>query len=260
MKHPCLWLTVGLLLLLIPCTAGAQIPDRILAPGGAENDPIWVSAAQATTPDGRFESELFNPLEAQNVERLIQAEKKSREAAGISETATSAGCHSWLIFPENPDVYPLSLEGLLDHSRLAFIGTVEDQQQGFYHSHPNSLLQIKVQRVLKAPPGYEASDSVLATYPQVEMKVGDEMVCMRADRYPARPVTGKGIMILAWNIPDWDPLVVAANTDGIFFEDGEGNAVLPSRFETAKTPATWASLVDQVVGLAEADGGGAGHR
>ncbi len=253
MKPPCLWVSVALLL-LTPCAAGAQIPDRIPAPGGAQNDPIWVSAAQATTPDGRFKSELFNPLEAQNVERLIQAEKKAREAAGISETATPAGCKSWLIFPENPDVDPLTLEGLLDHSRLAFIGTVEDQQLGFYHSHPNSLLQIKVQRVLKAPPGYEAISTVLATYPQVEMKVGDEMVCVRADRYKARPITGKGIMILARNIPDWDPLIVAANTDGILFEDGEGNAVLPSRFSKLADALTWTALVHKALDLADAPG------
>jgi len=259
MKYLCPWLWSLLALIPVPCTAGdAQIPSRISAPSGGDNSPIWVSADEATSSDGRFRSELFNRMDQLSVGQLVEAERKAREASGLAKKTSRGGCHSWLTFPGSPDVDPLTLSGLLDYSQLAFIGTVEDQQQGFYHGHPNSLMQIKVERVLKAPPGYEGIPSVLATYPQVEMKVGHELICMRADRYPARPITGKGIMIFARNIPDWDPLIIAANTDGILFEDAAGMVVLPSRFGNVIDPPTWDSVVEQALGLVESPGGGGG--
>jgi hypothetical protein len=258
MKRPCLWLSICLLLLLTLSGAGnAEIPNQIPAAEQGKS-PIWVSAQDATTPDGRFKSELFNPVDELGVHQYLEAAKKARTTAGLSEKQSTAGCQSWIVFPESTGGEAPTLEGLLRDSTLAFLGTVEDQQQGFYHGHPNSLLQIRVEKILKAPEGYGDLSSVFATYPQVAMRVGREMICMRADRYPARPLTGKGILIFTSNIPDKEPLVVAPESDGIFFEDEQGNVVLPKRFGEVLDPPAWSSVVKQAESLTDtgAEAGG----
>ena len=261
MKHSCRWLYICFLLLLIPCTAGnAEIPSRIPAPADHGKSPIWVSAHEASTPDGRFKSELFNPRDELDVHQWLEEAQKARTAAGLSEKQSTAGCQSWIVFPETSGGEPATLEELLHHARLAFVGTVEDQQQGFYHGHPNSLLQIRVDHVLKAPKGYEDVTSLFATYPQVEMRVGKEMICIRADRYPARPLTGKGILIFAANIPDWDPLVVAPKSGGILFEDKDGNVALPKSFGEVLDPPAWSSVVERALSLTQAAPGGGGQQ
>jgi hypothetical protein len=252
MKHLFRWAFAGLLLLLVPTGAGnAEVPSWIPAPKERGPSPIWVSAEEATTPDGRLRSELFNPIEEMNLKRHLESQRKARAASSVATKEKGERCHSWIFIPPHPVVEDLTLESLLAYSQLAFVGIVEDQKEGFYHGHPNSLLEIRVQEILKAPAGYEGITSLFATYPHVEMKVGEELVCMRSDRYPARPITGKGILILAANIPDWDPLVVAPNTEVIFFEDDEGNAVLPGRFGDVLDPPAWSSVVQRALDTAK---------
>lgn len=250
MKH-LLYGACGCLLLLSTATAGmsAEVPDWIPAAPDAGPSPIWMSVQNATDSRGEIRSELFDPVAKMNLERQVEQARKAKGEAGLRQKANGERCHSWIFVPPSPVVDELTLENLLDHARLAFIGTVEDQDQGFYHGHPNSLLEIRVDKVLKAPEGQEEITSVLATFPHVEMEIGGEMVCMRSDRYPERPITGKRIMIFAANIPDTDPLVVAPNTEVVLFEDEAGKAVLPGRFGNVIDPPSWSSLVERTLEL-----------
>lgn len=241
------WMLTCLLLLVPAAAALAEVPSWIQAPAERGASPIWMSAEEATTAEGELRSELFSSLDEMNVRRHLESQREARNQAGLVEKTGADTCQSWIFIPPSPVVAEPTLEALLDHAKLAFVGTVEDQKQGFYHGHPNSLLEIRVETVLKAPEGYEDITSVYATYPHVEMKIGGEMVCMRSDRYPARPLTGKGIMVFAANIPDWDPLIVAPNTEVVLFEDESGNAVLPERFGKVLDPPSWTSLVRNAV-------------
>ena len=238
----------GLLLLLVPVGAGsAEVPNWIPAPADRGPSPIWMSAEEATTATGEPRSELFSRLDERNLRRHLESQRDARREAGLVEKASADACHSWIFIPPSPVLAELTLEALLDNAELALIGTVEDQAQGFYHGHPNSLLAVRVTRVLKAPEGYEEISSVYATFPHVEMKVGDEMVCMRSERYPEHPLTGRGIMVFTANIPDWDPLVLAPNTEEVLFENQAGRAVLPTRGGNILDSPSWSSLVRHVL-------------
>ena len=91
--------------------------------------------------------------------------------------------------------------------------------------------------------------SIFTTFPDVAMSVGGEMLCVRSDRYPERPIVGKGIMIFTSNIPDKDPLVAAPDTDEVLFETKDGNTSLPGPLGQVVNSPPWASLVQQVIDL-----------
>jgi hypothetical protein len=256
-KFP-LWAFVAFLLVVVTATAMAEVPDWIPAPPEAGPTPIWATPEQVTTAKGELRSELFRPYQAKNIKKHLEMARAAREAAGLAGKQGGDVCQSWIFVPPSPVTEELSLESLLSHAELAFVGTVVDRKEGFYHGHPNSLLEIRVEKVLKAPSGRGEITSIFATFPHVEMRVGSEMLCMRSDRYPERPSIGKGIMVFTANIPDSDPLVVAPNTEEVLFETEDGSTSLPARLGDVLNPPSWASLVQRVEELSEvpAEGGG----
>lgn len=253
------WAFVALLLVAATGTAMAEVPDWIPAPPEAGPTPIWATPDQVTTAKGELRSELFQSYQAKNIERHLEMARAAREAAGLAGKQGGDACQSWIFVPPSPVIEEVSLEGLLSHAHLAFLGTVVDRKEGFYHGYPNSLLEIRVEKVLKAPAGQGEITSIFATFPHVEMRVGSEMLCMRSDRYPERPSPGKGIMVFTTNIPDRNPLVVAPNTEEVLFETEDGGTSLPARLGNVLNPPSWASVVQRVEELSEvpAEGGGA---
>lgn len=255
MSHVKWWTFVTSLLLLIPTAAvSSEVPEWIGPPTDRAPTPIWATARAMTTPAGELRNELLIPYQAKRIQRHLDEERKARAAAGLANEEAANQCHNWIYVPPNPEVEEPTLEGLMAHARLAFVGTVLDRQEGFYHGHPNSLLEIRVDKVLKAPEGQEEITSVLATFPHVEMRVGNEMICMRSDRYPERPLTGKGIMVFTVNIPDTDPLIVAPNTETVLFETESGATSLPARLGDVLDPPAWSSIVEEAIDLAGSTG------
>lgn len=236
-----------LLLLLITTPALAEIPERIPDPAGDQKPAIWLSPSEAVDATGEVRADQFEPLARANLERHLAREQKARASAGAEEKAAADTCHSYSLVPSHPVAPELTFETLLDQAQLAFIGTVEDSAQGFYHGHPNSLLEIRIEKVLKAPRNLQGISRLYSTFPHVKMKVGGEMLCIRSERYPQEPVPGKRIMIFTDNIPDREPLIVAPVSETIFLETPEGQAWVPERFETETEPASWHELVDRAV-------------
>lgn len=241
-----------LLLLLLAPPALAEVPERIPDPAGHDKPAIWLSSGEAVDAGGEIRADQLEPLAKANLERRLARERKARADAGALEKTGSETCHSYTLVPAHPVVPQLTFESLLDYARLAFVGVVEDRDQGFYHGHPNSLLEIRVEKVLKAPPDLQGVTRLYATFPHVEMKVGSEMVCVRSERYPQEPIPGKRIMIFTDNIPDRDPLIVAPNTEGIFFEGMEDSALLPKRFHETMDSSSWEALVERAIEEAKA--------
>lgn len=247
---------VAFLLVAATGTAMAEVPAWIPAPPQAGPTPIWATPDQVTTAKGELRSELFQPFQTKNIKKHLEMARAAREATGLAGKQGGEACQSWIFVPPSPVIEDMSLKGLLSHAHLAFVGTVVDRKEGFYHGYPNSLLEIRVEKVLKAPAGQGEITSIFATFPHVEMRVGIEMLCMRSDRYPEQPTPGKGIMVFTTNIPDRNPLVVAPNTEEILFETEDGGTSLPTRLGNVPNPPSWASLVQRVEELsaAAADG------
>lgn len=235
------------LLLLVTAPALAEVPERIPDPTGDDKPAIWLCPGEAMDARGEVRADQFEPLAKANLERHLAREREARARAATAEKAAVDACHSYSLVPSHPVAPELTVETLLDQAELAFIGTVEDRAQGFYHGHPNSLVEIRIEKVLKAPPNFQGIDRLYSTFPHVEMKVGSEMLCIRSQRYPQEPVLGKQIMIFTDNIPDREPLIVAPVSETIFLESPEGHAWVPERFKDEIKSASWDELVDRAV-------------
>lgn len=244
--------TASAVLVLTATTIAAEVPDRIPDPAGAEDRPIWMSHSEAVDAEGMLRGDQFEPIHRGIIEDRVEDSRKARACTGAAEETDAESCQSYTYVPPHPVALDLTFETLLDHAELALVGTVEDRKQGFYRGYANSLLEVRVEKVLKAPPDLQGIGRLYTTFPHVEMKVSGEMLCMRSDRYPQAPIPGKRIMIFTNNIPDREPLIAAPSSEVIFFEDAEGEVSLPEQFDEPMPSYDWNVLVDRAIDDAKA--------
>ncbi len=236
-----------LLLLMVSGTTVVQAGEipSILWSQHDTNKAAWVTADRATV-GGQIDWSLFGDLEAA-VLRCAITRGKGKECAAIGtlrKEIVGAGVAN-------------SLEDLARNSVAVFEGTVIDRSVGFADGIPATLLQVKVDKVVKAGPQLAiagAGDLLYVAYPVAELDLKGLKLC-KSDELLLKEIPKTGDKILA--LPLAGPLnedrnMIYLNSQEIFVQKSGGDFDVPQRWK--KDPRiNKASSLNEVESMVRAD-------
>lgn len=244
--------SVSLLLAAEPPGIPDEIPGR--GTSTAPGTPIWIAAERAVE-GGALRPDLFDPRVRRDLEWAMADRAPNRSVTlESSEHGTANGlraddalCTSWARSPNDWAVADFSYETLIDHAQLALIGVVRSEREGFLFGYGTTLFEVEVEEVLEAPPSGEAIEAVYVSYPSSSIAVGDQMLCSRSVRYPARPQVGRHLLVFAATIPEWDPIIINPSDDELFFEGAKGEVSFPAHLGLGDVtnPPMWHEFVGE---------------
>lgn len=257
---------LSILALSLPSIGATEIPKipPEIPTKGTERDrgkPVWVEAGRAVVQGG-LQTDMFSSMALSHLRWAMRPAKKQagpapprpKGAPSHPPEANEALCETWISTPNEWAVSDFSLEALLEHSELAFLGTVVDVQEGFLYGFEALLFAVSVGEVLQSQrPGgeVEPGSTIYVSYPYASIRIGDQMLCRRGPRYPERPAVGRRILVFAGEVLDREPWVVKPADDELFFESGEGTVVFPAHVGEFLDPPQWDDFVgDQGQNLA----------
>lgn len=232
------------------------IPDEIPGRGTstAPGTPIWIAAERAVE-GGALRPDLFDSRTRRDLDWAMAEKAPDRSIPLASPEQGTRGdlqaddalCTTWVRSTNDWVVSDFSYETLSDHAQLALIGVVRSEREGFLFGHNATLLEVEVEKVLKAPPSDEAIESVYISYPSSSIAIGDQMLCSRSVRYPARPQVGGHLMVFAATIPEWDPIIINPSDDELFFEGANGEVSFPAHVGMGEVtnPPKWQEFVGE---------------
>jgi hypothetical protein len=235
------------LLLLVSGTTAIQAGEipSILWSQHDTNKAAWVTADRATI-NGQIDWSLFGDLEAAILRGAI-TRGKGRECAAIGtlrKEIVGAGVAN-------------NLEDLARNSVAIFEGTVINRSVGFADGTPATLLQVRVDQVVKASPQLAivgAGDLLYVAYPVAEIDLKGLKLC-KSDELLLKEIPKEGDKILA--LPLVGPLnedrnMIYLNSQEIFVQKSGGDFAVPQRWR--KDPRiNKASSLNEVESMVKAD-------
>ena len=168
------------------------IPKRFVFKHGG--DPIWISAAEAITPDGWLRPQIRRtPFLEQLIAR--HAEKQSRRTvAPDAQPDTECDIEFSERFVDGPDDGAITSLEILDEmiaKRSVISGRVSASQTGIHESIPYTVLQIDVDSPADAP------QRVYLLYPRGRLQFDGMSVCNVNQQYSELPAIGDHLMFIA---------------------------------------------------------------
>ncbi len=236
------------LLLAAALPAFAEVPDRIKSPTSSQSAPIWVSVDTAVV-NGQVRWELFDPVQQMLLRPALEIARAATDRARRSVAASvvdGTGCHAWNISVGEPILDHYSIPNLYEHAGLIFSATVVDERQGFWHGQGATLYELAVDRVFKEPADAPDLRRIFLVHPYATIMIGEDRICERDRRHPARPSPGRRTLVFASTIVSRKPAVITADDDGLFYELSDGSVSLPARFGEVIAAPSWDSLVEEV--------------
>jgi hypothetical protein len=215
-----------------------------MVPSPEGGPPIWVAASEAVSPEGDLETEMFSNAMMDSLAYEIDTARRVRETRGQETSGARRDsrdeCQVFTSSASHIDIPSYTFPSLRERAEIVVTGRVVEGRTGFYHGRPTTVYELAIDRVLKAPDPKELQEGpVYFTFGRAEIAAEGEMLCVRNDHYPNRPVTGGRVLIFAATIPDRDPLFIAAHQDEIFFETESGEVSFPELGENAVKAPTW---------------------
>jgi hypothetical protein len=205
----------------------------------------WVTADRATV-GGQMDWSLFGDLEAAVLRGAI-ARDKGKECTSIGtlrKEIVGSGVAN-------------NLEDLARNSVAVFEGTVVDRSVGFADGTPATLLQVRVEKMIKASPQFAVAGAgaiLYVAYPVAELDLKGLKLC-KSDDLLLKEIPKAGDRILA--LPLAGPLnedrnMVYLNSQEIFVQYAGGDFGVPQRWR--KDPRiNKASSLNEVESLLKAD-------
>jgi hypothetical protein len=226
-----------------PARIESHLPDR-----GA---PVWVSAEQAIDERGGVATELFAPLERTLLQQQLSGER-SRRRAGLLGSPGDPCRGATGMFAEYYVDHP-GLGDLVTYSEVAFSGTVRGSRPGFYRGQPRHLYRVEVDEVWLDVGNLHPGTTVFVAFEEAQIRVGDDWLCVRGPRYPARPMPGKRILVFSHHGPWGDQPVFSPMDVELFFEAKDGLSV-PGHLVAQLESPSWNDLEATVAGLVAGSG------
>jgi hypothetical protein len=235
-----------LLLMVSGATAiqAGEIPSILWSQHDA-NKAAWVTADRATI-SGQIDWSLFGELEAAVLRGAI---------------TRGQGTYCAVIGTLRKEIVGArvanSLEDLARNSVAIFEGTVVDRSTGFADGTPATLLQVKVDKVVKASPQLAiagAGDLLYVAYPVAELYLKGLRLC-KSDELLLKEIPRAGDKILA--LPLTGPLnegrnMIYLNSQEIFAQTSGGGLGVPQRWR--RDPRiNKASSLNEVESMVKAD-------
>ncbi len=243
----------GLVLLLVTTVpAAGEVPARIKSPKATQSAPMWVSVDEAIA-NGQVRWELFDQFQQMLLRPALESARRTTERAQKAPSTAGAdqtGCVQWSMTNRGPSLGDYSLKTLYHDAGLVFTGMVTDERQGFYNGQGATLYEIAVDRVLKQPLAVPGLRRVYLVHSYATIRVGEDLICERDLRYPARPAPGRPILVLTSTIIGDNPVLIDAADDGLIYELADGKLSLPARFGVIIDPPTWESIVEDIITVA----------
>lgn len=205
-------------------------------------------------PDGDLRWELFSYHEVEALTESLATAHRVRENAAPSVATEEGHCYVHTSTSSRIDIPDLTFPNLRKRAELAVLGRVIGMSEGFFHGNPASMYELQVDRVVKAPKQESRPDTVYFVFGRAEIPVAGEMICVRNSHYPRRPTMGSRVLIFAATIPSWNPVIINAHQDEIFFEyDGDKVSMPHAEGDLVPRP-TWL-LINKLLSELEQDEG-----
>lgn len=229
-------------------------PDRIESDRADRAAPVWISVDRAIETGERLSTELFQPRERAQLQRELAGQRSHRRAGlvgGPEDPCRGARGMFAEYYVDNP-----ALGDLVDHSEVAFSGTVQGGGPGFYRGQPRHLYRVEVDDVFLDNGSLSPGDIAFVAFEEAQIRVGKDWLCVRGPRYPARPMPGKRILVFSHCAPWGEQPVFSPMDVELFFETKDGLSVPDHLVEELESPH-WSDLEASVTDLVAAPWGGA---
>lgn len=234
-------------------TAPPGPPDRIESDRGDRAGPLWISVDRAIDQEGRLATELFHPQERAQLQRELAGQVSQRQAGvlgGPEDPCRDARGMFAEYYVSNP-----ALGDLVEHSKVAFSARVQGGKPGFYRGQPRHLYRVKVDEVWLDNGNLRSGDTAFVAFEEAQIRVGEDWLCVRGPRYPARPMPGKRILVFSHQDPRGEQPVFSPMDVELFFETKEGLSA-PGHLVTELESPHWNDLEAAVAELVAPSGGG----
>lgn len=211
-------------LFLLAASGVAKVPAWIADPAGGP--PIWLSAAEARRVDGSLRWELFPPSMQEDLKARLEVVEHLRVQRGPLESAPERTCQTYRVGTSGLVLPDISLESFFDYAELAAVGRVRGTAQGFYRGQVSALVEVEVEQVLKRPPSMASFSRLYFRFSQAEVAAAGEMLCVRNEHFPDRPVIGRRVLLFADGVADREPLIVSPHASAVILEREDGTISL----------------------------------
>ncbi|HEX7154660.1 MAG TPA: hypothetical protein VF618_24455 [Thermoanaerobaculia bacterium] len=209
-----MYLRIAAILLLVlqerepvPATLKSRNPHR-----GA---PLWVAARHAADAEGRLRGVLFRKGTPERLRSL---------PAGSCLGEVPVEIH-------RPD---RTLGELTRSSVSIFNGTVEEVAAGFFADTAGSLLNVRIDAIVKGSPQYDTSGgTIYVYYPSASFVVGRQSFCAIPATHRARPVAGDRVLVFALDAPadTRGRIVYPQASRHLIFQTAGGELLLPNHLQ-----------------------------
>ena len=226
-------------------------PDRIESGQPDRPEPVWVSAERAVREGQELDLDLFTPFDRSQLQRRIEIYRQGRQAERVdSSTDPCLGTRGIFADYYVPDP---TIEDLVRYSAVVFSGTVQGGKEGIHRGQPSRLYRVRVEQVWKDHGSLQPGGDVFLTFPDAQIRLGEDWLCARSPRFPDRPHPGKRVLVFSHQDPLGAQPIFSPMEVELFFETRTSLSV-PGHLTTELTSPNLADIEDQVSRWVQGEG------
>ena len=212
-----------------------SIPEVFYSSVADRRAPIWISADQARTSENQIEWRLFAPEERESLRHKVAAQENVKATERIKNLSALQVAGREPVGDENCITYEqafhhlsgpvegLGLEGLLRSAKGIYSASIGGFSQGFFLGSPASVLELRVNEVLKPADGMAPVHELFAVYPFARFAIGQGVFCSGVPGQIPQPKIGQQVIVfvtserldrqqsLVWVDPEY---LIAEGEDG----------------------------------------------
>lgn len=209
------FLIVGVALLLtLPSLAGGarSAAPRFQSLNPYRAAPLWISAEEALTADGRLREGAIAPAEETSLLSALQQYERQKPQIEASACGVTLGPKA--DFAPGMES-PQSWADVQERARTGVVitGTVTESKIGLYAGTPATLLRIEPKRSNRVL-GYDA----YLVYPHGSLTINGVRVCTSSRSYAAVPAVGDRVLFVANQALDESGTLFSPPAELVFYE------------------------------------------
>lgn len=220
------------------------VPDRVASRFAPEDPPLWLSARAAARLNGEIDWSQFRSWSRDSLQKWLESESYRKQGClGPYEVYVTLGDRPRIeSFPE-----------LVVDSKAIYDGRVARAAGGFFSGRPGTLVQVSIERVLKAGEDFNVEKHVYVFLPQGNFRVGRYSFCIQHSSYPDVPARGARILVLPSLPPeDAERKIFYPYLGEVFVETSDGGLGVPAIWKNevqGRGLKTWNELMASVESL-----------
>lgn len=221
-----------------------SIPEVFYSSVADRQAPIWISADHARTSANQIQWKLFAPDERESLRHKLAAQerlKATEPIRGLSALQISGrepvGDDNCVTYEQaflhlSGQIERPGLEGLLKSARGVYSASIEGFSQGFLLGSPASVLELRVNEVLKSEGGPVPVQELFAVYPFARFAIGQDVFCSGVPGKIPQPKIGQQVIVFVTSEPlDRQKTLVWADPEYFIAEEEGGAVSLPRALE-----------------------------